>query len=45
MGAGGDEGFNAWHERLALATRRYGKVMLLGDSMVRGRPCSLLGSS
>ena len=45
MRAGGDEGFHAWHERLALATRRYGKVMMLGDSMVRGLPCSRVDSS
>lgn len=36
--AGGDEGFTAWHERLALATRRYSKVVLVGDSMVRRLP-------
>jgi len=36
--AGGDEGFMIWHERLALATRRYSKVVLVGDSMVRRLP-------
>ena len=44
MRAGGDDGFNAWHERLALATQRYTKVMMVGDSMVRGLPRSLLGN-
>lgn len=36
--AGGDEGFATWHERLALATQRYSKVVLVGDSMVRRLP-------
>jgi len=38
--AGGDQGFTAWHERLALATRRYSKVMMVGDSMVRPLLCT-----